>query len=235
MLSRPGPQPRPRRRRSRRQDITGPTPAGPSPRSRRAPPAPRRPGRGRGVLVGLAGLALLWLSRGVWWPMPPPPQMILVLGGDADREAAAARLARADGLPVVVTGGTNPEYAQWLFEQKEGLPSRQVHLDYRARDTVSNFTSLVDDLRQARIRHALLVTSTDHMQRALLVGRIVAGSRGIHLTPVPVPCGDLCVVEGRRRLWGDGARAALWVISGQDIRPWVEARVAPWLEKAGFR
>ena len=235
MLSRPGPQPRPRRRRSRRQDITGPTPAGPSPRSRRAPHAPRRPGRGRGVLVGLAGLALLWLSRGVWWPMPPPPQMILVLGGDADREAAAARLARADGLPVVVTGGTNPEYAQWLFEQKEGLPSRQVHLDYRARDTVSNFTSLVDDLRQARIRHALLVTSTDHMQRALLVGRIVAGSRGIHLTPVPVPCGDLCVVEGRRRLWGDGARAALWVISGQDIRPWVEARVAPWLEKAGFR
>jgi len=235
MLSRPGPQPRPRRRRSRRPEITGPAPAGPSPRSRRTAPASRRPGRGRGVLVGLAGLALLWLSRGVWWPMPPPPQMILMLGRNADREAAAARLARSDGLPVVVTGGTNPEYAQWLFQQKEGLPSRQVHLDYRARDTVSNFTSLVDDLRQARIRHALLVTSTDHMQRALLVGRIVAGSRGIHLTPVPVPCGDLCVVEGRRRLWGDGARAALWVISGQDIRPWVEARVAPWLEKAGFR
>ena len=236
MLSRPGPQPRPRPRgRPRRPERTGPAPAGPSPRVRRAAPAPRRPGRGRRVLVGLAGLALLWLSRGVWWPTPPPPQMILVLGGDADREAAAARLARTDGLPVVVTGGTNPEYAHWLFQQKEGLPSRQVQLDYRARDTVSNFTSLVDDLRKARIRHALLVTSTDHMQRALLVGRIVAGSRGIHLTPVPVPCGDLCVVEGRRRLWGDGARAALWVISGQDIRPWVEERVAPWLEKAGFR
>ncbi len=234
MLSRPGPQPRPRRR-PRRPERTGPAPAGPSPRVRRAPPAPRRPGRGRRVLVGLAALGLLWLSRGVWWPTPPPPQMILVLGGDADREAAAARLARTDGLPVVVTGGTNPEYAHWLFQQKEGLPSRQVQLDYRARDTVSNFTSLVDDLRKSRIRHALLVTSTDHMQRALLVGRIVAGSRGIHLTPVPVPCGDLCVVEGRRRLWGDGARAVLWVISGQDIRPWVEERVAPWLEKAGFR
>lgn len=234
MLSRPGPQPRPRRR-SRRPERTGPAPVGSAPRARRASPAPRRPGRGRRVLVGLVGLALLWLSRGVWWPTPPPPQMILVLGGDADREAAAARLARTDGLPVVVTGGTNPEYAHWLFQQKEGLPSRQVQLDYRARDTVSNFTSLVDDLRKSRIRHALLVTSTDHMRRALLVGRIVAGSRGIHLTPVPVPCGDLCVVEGRRRLWGDGARAALWVISGQDIRPWVEERVAPWLEKARFR
>jgi len=237
MLSRPGPQPQPRPlgRRSRRPESTGPTPVGSAPRSRRTSPTPRRPGGGRRVLVGLGALALLWLSRGVWWPTPPPPQMILVLGGDADREAAAARLARTDGLPVVVTGGTNPEYAHWLFQQKEGLPSRQVQLDYRARDTVSNFTSLVDDLRKSRIRHALLVTSTDHMQRALLVGRIVAGSRGIHLTPVPVPCGDLCVVEGRRRLWGDGARAALWVISGQDIRPWVEERVAPWLEKAGFR
>ncbi len=235
MLSRPGPQPRPRRRRSRRPEPTGPVPAGPPPRVRRPPPAPRRSGRGRGVLVGLLGLGLLWLSRGVWWPTPPPPQMILVLGGDADREAAAARLARVDGLPVVVTGGTNPEYAHWLFLQKEGLPARQVQLDYRARDTVSNFTSLVDDLRKARIRHALLVTSADHMERALLVGRIVAGSRGIHLTPVPVPCGELCVVEGRRRLWGDGARAALWVVSGQDIRPWVEERVAPWLEKAGIR
>jgi uncharacterized SAM-binding protein YcdF (DUF218 family) len=187
------------------------------------------------VLIGMAGLGLLWLSRGWWWPPPPPPQMILVLGGDADREAAAARLARTDGLPVVVTGGTNPEYAHWLFQQKEGLPARQVQLDYRATDTVSNFTSLVEDLRRARIRHALLVTSSDHMARALLVGRIVAGSRGIHLTPVPVPCGSLCVVEGRRRIWRDGFRAAIWVITGQDVRPWVEDRLAPWLEKAGVR
>ena len=229
-----GPQPRPRRRRSRRP-TPAPLPPAVAPQRSRRGPRRRRPVSGRVVLAGLAGLALLWLSRGGWWPTPPPPQMILVLGGDADREEAAARLARADGLPVVVTGGTNPEYAHWLFLQKEGLPPRQVQLDYRARDTMSNFTSLVDDLRKARIRHALLVTSADHMERALLVGRIVAGSRGIHLTPVPVSCGDLCVVEGRRLLWGDGARAALWVISGQDIRPWVEERVAPWLEKAGFR
>ena len=230
----PRPQPRPRRRRSRRSAADAP-PAVVAPQRSRRGPRRRRPVSGRVVLAGLAGLALLWLSRGGWWPTPPPPQMILVLGGDADREAAAARLARVDGLPVVVTGGTNPEYAHWLFLQKEGLSPRQVQLDYRARDTVSNFTSLVDDLRKARIRHALLVTSADHMERALLVGRIVAGSRGIHLTPVPVSCGELCVVEGRRRLWGDGARAALWVVSGQDIRPWVEERVAPWLERAGIR
>ncbi len=207
---------------------------------RSGPPRRRRRRRRRGgggglILAGLAGLGLIWLSRGWWWPTPPPPQMILVLGGDASREAAAARLARERGLPVVVSGGSNPEYAHWLFEEQEGLPAGQVRLDYRAHDTLSNFTSLVDDLRRSRIRHALLLTSSDHMERALLVGRLVAGSRGIHLTPVAVPCDDRCDPEGRRKVWGDGARAAFWVISGRDLRSWAAERLGPWLEQAGVR
>ena len=193
----------------------------------------RRPSRLPLVATGLAGLALVALSRGLWWPAPPPAQLILVLGGDADRERVAAHLARADGLPVVVSGGTNPEYATWLFREREGLPANQVRLDYRARDTLTNFTSLVDDLRQARIRHALLVTSTDHMARALLVGRIVAGSRGIHLTPVPVPCGAACVTESRTKIWGDGLRAAVWVLSGRDLRIWGKSELAGWLRRTG--
>ena len=189
------------------------------------PPLRRGTGRSRkrrsrpwGLVALLLAGGLLWLSRGWWWPAPPPAQMILVLGGDVAREREAAALAARRGLPVVVSGGSNPEYAHWLFEQRQGLPSHQVQLDYRARDTLSNFTSLVDDLRQARIRHALLVTSSDHMDRALLVGRIVAGSRGIHLTPVPVSCADLCQPEGRRKVWGDGLRAAVWVLSGRDLK-----------------
>ncbi|MCP9926786.1 YdcF family protein [Cyanobium sp. CH-040] len=175
----------------------------------------------------------MWLSRGWWWPTPPPPQVILVLGGDLERERHAAAIAGERGLPVVVSGGSNPEYAHWLFEQRQGLPSHQVTLDYRATDTLTNFTSLVDDLRQARVRHALLVTSSDHMDRALLVGRIVAGSRGIHLTPEPVDCGDQCLPERRRKVWGDGLRAALWVVSGRDLRHWAAERLAPgrWTER----
>ncbi len=193
----------------------------------------RRPSRLPLVATGLAGVALVALSRGLWWPAPPPAQLILVLGGDADRERVAAHLARSDGLPVVVSGGTNPEYATWLFREREGLPANQVRLDYRARDTLTNFTSLVDDLHQARIRHALLVTSTDHMARALLVGRIVAGSRGIHLTPVAVPCGSACVTESRAKIWGDGLRAAVWVLSGRDLRMWGRSELVPWLRRTG--
>ena len=210
-------------RRRRRQAVAS------RPMGRASAPLPRPPRRrrprsrsGGGLWVKLSltlmALGLLWLSRGRWWPSPPAPQMILVLGGDRDREKVAARLSRQDGLPVVVSGGTNPEYARWVFLERAGLPADRVLLDYRAQDTFTNFTSLVDDLRRAHVRHALLVTSRDHMDRALLVGRIVAGSRGIHLTPVPVPCGALCVDEGRGKIWGDGVRAAFWVLSGRDLR-----------------
>ena len=208
----------------------------------RRPPLRRVQGRSRrrrsstwGLVALLLAGGLLWLSRGWWWPAPPPAQMILVLGGDVAREQEAAALAVRKGLPVVVSGGSNPEYAHWLFEQRQGLPPHQVQLDYRARDTLSNFTSLVDDLRQARIRHALLVTSSDHMDRALLVGRIVAGSRGIHLTPVTVSCGGRCQPEGRRKVWGDGVRAAVWVLSGRDLRGWAAAHLPGQPGPAGGR
>jgi uncharacterized SAM-binding protein YcdF (DUF218 family) len=184
------------------------------------------------VLASATGL--LWLSRGAWWPSQPPAQLILVLGGDADRERVAADLARRDGLPVLVSSGSNPEYAQWLFHQ-QGLDQRRVQLDYRATDTLSNFTSVVDELKRAKVRHVLLVTSSDHMNRALLVGRLVAGSRGIALTPVAVPCGQRCEPEGRRKVWGDGLRAALWVLTGRDLRAWAAERLEPLLEGVPHR
>ena len=211
---------------------SSPAPAPRRPRRRRR--RPRRPRLGRWLLLLLAGGGLVLLSRGLWQPPLPPPQMILVLGGDVERERVAAELAQRDGLPVLVSGGSNPEYAHWLFG-RQGLDERRVQLDYRATDTLTNFTSIVDELRRAKVRHVLLVTSSDHMERALLVGRMVAGSRGIGLTPVPVSCGDRCEPEGRRKVWGDGLRAALWVVTGRDLRSWAAARFGPLLEAARGR
>ena len=196
------------------------------PRRHRGPRGRRRR-RSRGLWLLLGASAMVWLTRGLWLPPVPPPQMILVLGGDVERERVAADLARRDGLPVLVSGGSNPEYAHWLFG-RQGLDDGRVQLDYRATDTLSNFTSVVDELKRAQVRHVLLVTSSDHMDRALLVGRVVAGSRGISLTPVPVPCGQRCLPEGRSKVWGDGARAALWVLTGRDLRGWAAARFGPW-------
>lgn len=202
----------------------------PTPRRRRR----RRPRRGRWLLALLAAAGLVLLSRGLWQPPLPPPQIILVLGGDVARERVAADLAARDGLPVLVSGGSNPEYAHWLFG-RQGLDHGRVQLDYRATDTLTNFTSIVDELKRAKVRHVLLVTSSDHMQRAMLVGRMVAGSRGIGLTPVEVPCGDRCTPEAWRKVWGDGARAALWVLTGRDLKGWAAARFGALLEAAQGR
>ena len=183
-------------------------------------------------------LLLLW---GGWRLLPrllepwmPPPQMILVLGGDVEREKQAAALARQSNLPVLITGGSNPEYAQWVFEG-QGVDAQKLQLDYAARDTLSNFTTLVDRLRRRGIRHVLLVTSSDHMDRALMIGRVVAGSRGIGLTPLAVPCGNRCFPEDWRKVWGDGLRAALWVVSGRDLRDWAAERFGPLLEEVRGR
>ncbi|MBT67090.1 MAG: hypothetical protein CMN98_08120 [Synechococcus sp. NP17] len=148
-----------------------------------------------------------------------PPQRILVLGGDLDRERVGMRLAQQLELPLVVSGGSNPEYAQWLLKDA-GMDQSRVVLDYRANDTFSNFTSLVDDLKSEGVRHLLLVTSEDHLARAMTVGRVVAGSRGIRLTGVPVSCQPSCRKEALGKLLGDGIRALTWVITGQDLKSW---------------
>ena len=173
-------------------------------------------GRSAVAVLLLAFLGWLLLPR-LLQPWLPPPQLILVLGGDVDREAAAAQLAGRSGLPVLVSGGSNSAYARWLFN-RYGVSANQLQLDYSARDTLGNFTTVVDRLKQRGIRHVLLVTSGDHMQRALLVGRLVAGSRGIHLTPMAVPCGTRCSPEQLGKVLGDGLRALFWVISGRDLR-----------------
>ncbi len=151
------------------------------------------------------------------------PQRILVLGGDADRERIGLKLARQLKLPLVVSGGTNPEYARWLMEH-EGLGRNEVRLDYRAQDTLGNFTSLVDELQGEGIEHLLLVTSEDHLPRALVVGGIVAGSRGIRLTGVPVSCAARCRAESMGKRWGDGLRALAWVVTGRDLKHWARSR-----------
>ena len=89
-------------------------------------------------------------------------------------------------------------------------------LDYRARDTLGNFTSLVDELASRKVDHVLLV-SEDHLSRSMAVGQVVAGSRGIHqpvyLSPAPRP-----VRGSLDRTAGDWVRAVAWVVTGRDLQ-----------------
>jgi len=175
-----------------------------------------------GLLLG-CGVAVWLVSTG---PLAPfrrafldrsPPQLVMVLGGDVDRERVGARIARELDLPLLISGGSNPEYASWVLQQ-EGLAPERVQLDYRARDTLGNFTSVVDELQVRGVRHVLMVTSEDHLPRSMAVGQVVAGSRGIHLTGVPVACQPDCLEEGAFKRVSDWLRALAWVATGRDLR-----------------
>ena len=140
------------------------------------------------------------------------PEALLVLGGATEREVFAANFARKHpDLPIWVSSGSNREFAEWVFSEA-GIQSDRVHLDYRAVDTVTNFTTLVDELRDRGIDSLYLITSDDHMRRAWIIGEIVFGSRGISFKPVAVPSGR--EPEPLQKAVRDGVRAIVWLTTG---------------------
>jgi uncharacterized SAM-binding protein YcdF (DUF218 family) len=151
------------------------------------------------------------------------PQALLVLGGATEREVFAAKFARSyPQLPIWVSSGSNPEFAEWVFSEA-GIKSDRLHLDYRAVDTVTNFTTLVDELKAQGIESVYLITSDDHMRRAQIIGEIVLGSRGISFKPVAVPSGR--TPEPVQKALRDGARAILWLTTGYTGANFSQARI----------
>ena len=146
----------------------------------------------------------------------PEPQAILVLDGDNDRMRQAAAFAeRTSDLPIWISGNCShrPD-AQAMFSEIPQNP-QQLHYDLRATDTVTNFTTLVDDFVDQEIRHVYLVTSDYHMDRSIAIATIVFGSRGIATTPVPQLSEHLpAEAESWQKSMRDRGRSLLWLITG---------------------
>lgn len=140
------------------------------------------------------------------------PEAFLVLGGHEERERFAAKLAQQHPeLPIWISSGSPQEYAQKIFA-KAGIASDRLHFDYRASDTVTNFTTLVDELKDQGIDSVYLITSENHMTRARIIGDIVFGSQGITYKPIIVPSNN--PPEPMEKCLRDGARSVFWLITG---------------------
>ena len=141
------------------------------------------------------------------------PQAIFVLGGHENRERAAAKLAaQYPNLSVWVSSGSPEGYVKRIFT-KAGIKGDRLHLNYQAKDTVTNFTTLVNDLKSEGIKSVYLITSDNHMTRARLVGEIVFGTQGIILKPLPVT--SHLPAEAPEKSLRDMARALLWLTTGK--------------------
>ena len=143
----------------------------------------------------------------------PIPQAILTLGGGIEREDFTAQFAQSHpNLPVWVSTGSPPKVARKLF-QDAGIADRQVYLDRRATDTVTNFTTLVADFKKRDFQHIYLITSDFHMPRSKAIAFFVLGSYGIAYTPVAIP--SQRSPEPKLKIIRDTARAVVWLITGR--------------------
>ncbi|PSF36190.1 YdcF family protein [Aphanothece hegewaldii CCALA 016] len=189
--------------------------------------------------IARSGFHQLWLmvgltfTTGVWWGYREvksfftPPEAILVLGGHESRERYAAKLAlKYPNLPIWVSSGSPKAYAKRIFTSSGvNTNPEHLHLDYRAVDTVTNFTTLVEDFKKHGIDSVYLVTSDNHMRRARIVGEIVLGSQGIFIRPLSVPSD--APSEPIEKSLRDGARAVLWLImgsTGEDLKKYPTPR-----------
>ena len=145
----------------------------------------------------------------------PQPQAILCLGGGRAREIFAAELASQNPQLIVwVSTGSDYKTANQVF-RNAGIPTYRYFLDRRATDTVTNFTTLVEDFKQHQIKHLYLLTADFHMARARAIATIILGSQGIAFTPIPIvdstkPRHN----ESTGKISRDICRSILWILSG---------------------
>ena len=143
----------------------------------------------------------------------PQPEAILTLGGGSEREKFTVSFARSHpSLDIWVSSGIPPKQANEIFRNADVNPER-VHLDYRAADTVTNFTSLVQDFKSRKIHHLYLITSEFHMRRAKAIATVVLGIEDITFTPVPIPSNK--PKESTFHVMRDTGRSLIWVFTGR--------------------
>jgi len=153
-----------------------------------------------------------------------PPQGILLLGGDVERERYLVELTRKindNNLDLWVSSGCwRPNHPAFDHLLSQSSPFR-LHVDSRAIDTVTNYTTLISDIKTAKISHLYLLTSAYHMPRALQIGKIIYSlGYGIALSPISPPSSDQegkgSQEESTLRILRDCFRAVLFLLTGLD-------------------
>lgn len=145
------------------------------------------------------------LERGLTIPHPLQGDVIILLGGGVEgfvpdltgtgrpsedmcsRLLTAVRAQRQLKVPVIVSGGSvfagqpaeAPVVRRFLLDL--GVPSEQILIEAKSRDTKENAGYCREIIRSKGFRRPLLVTSAYHMPRSLVAFR----TAGLAVTPLP--------------------------------------------------
>ncbi|MBO1348652.1 MAG: hypothetical protein EBE86_015275 [Hormoscilla sp. GUM202] len=130
---------------------------------------------------------MLWFGYQQIKSLLRPPQAMLVLGSTLERERFAAEFARdRPDVQNWVSGGSNREYAQWLFADRSqrrgpgacgaamaGVDLERLHLDYRATDKGGSSYS---DQNTTKRQHKIIARDRQNLSNYL--GRSHAPGQG---------------------------------------------------------
>lgn len=135
---------------------------------------------------------MLWTGYPLESRFPPQPiadfqkaDAIVVLGGgigayqapllypelytSADRAHQAARLYKAKLAPIVIPSGTGTKFSDAVVLEELGVPKKDILIENASRNTAENASETIRILQERNVKRILLVTSSWHMPRAMML------------------------------------------------------------------
>lgn len=140
-------------------------------------------------------------------------QALVVLGGSHYTEEFAVEVARENPEAlVIISSGQSRPCAYRTFVTEGGLDWSRIITDFRATDTLTNFTATVPLLKERGIRRVVVVTTTEHWKRAQVHAHFVFGSAGISYRARLLQGGGNYETPTKRLV--DSLRSLVWLIIG---------------------
>lgn len=106
---------------------------------------------------------------------------ILHLGGNPTRITSTIAVAHLWTDAIIIIGSSEDPVNHYRALQSAGIDMKRVIFDFRAWDTVSNFTQIRDILKEHKITALCIVTDKFHTARASLIAYIVYHTAGVDI------------------------------------------------------
>ena len=97
---------------------------------------------------------------------PATADVIVVLGGGAERPVRAAELYHAHAAPRILLTGRGDDEINRQILLAHGVPARAIEVENQSATTQENATFSLKLLRAENVRSAILITSWYHARRA---------------------------------------------------------------------
>lgn len=95
-----------------------------------------------------------------------PADVIVVLGGGAERPVRAAELFKAHAAPRILLTGAGDDEINRQILLAHGVPAKAIEVENKSKTTHENAEFSVKRLREEKVHSAILVTSWYHARRA---------------------------------------------------------------------